>query len=171
VGTGYARSTAPGVDSDFLAPEYEKFYAVVPAIEIETMSFSLSIAYSLPLRGGVTARLKSGAGYHLGSLQSDAVWDSRHPVLDRRVRVTGDVGSWGFHFGGGFDIPVSEFLGLCLEGLYRILEFKDFGGWSVQDGHPSLGEMDEYYFPEYAYEIRSVSQTGLSLRLGLRLRF
>jgi hypothetical protein len=180
LGTGYSRHTLDGQKSQFPTMEYldsegetgrEEFYAVIPGVELEVMPFFLNASYRIPLRDGVAANLMAGATYYVGALESKAEWDSFYMFLDRTYTVLCDIKTLGVQFGGGLDVTLSKHLALTLEGLYRIAKFDDISDCQVQDSHIPIDDPDGEIFPEFAYAIKEVNLTGISLQAGIKLFF
>jgi len=180
VGSGYSRHKLEGQKSPFFSKEYldseftsglEDFFTVIPGIKLESTYFFLAVSYSIPLRGAVSASLKAGTTYSMGTFESRALWDSYHPILDRNVIVFGDLRTIGFHLGGGLDFRISRHLALSIEALQQMTVFDDFTGCETNDAHVNMGEQNPDLFPEFTYSITDLSLSGLSLQAGIKLYF
>jgi hypothetical protein len=180
LGTGYTRFKIEGENGHFPTSEYvesefetglEDFYAVLPGVEIEIMPFVLNAHYQVPLQGRFSANILAGIAYYVGSFKSLTEWNSDFLLLNRAVQVLCDPTTLGFHFGGGFDVRLGKHLAFTTEALYRIAKFDNFTDCQVQDSHFNLGDQNEFLFPEYAYTIREIDLTGISLQAGVRLLF
>jgi len=144
---------------------------------LKVVPLTLSFYYMLPVSRRANAFMTGGAGYY---------WSRFRDVS------TQEKSAFGFHAGLGFELKLSERVGVVAEGLYRFVKFRGFrselrpGFFKAESGEIREGywhfhhDENEYRFHgmDEAWEQMmtdtgpfDINLSGVSLRAGLRFSF
>lgn len=165
-----------------------------PETSTDLFGVYLSIAYSIPIREAFGISLFGGGGYYFGKLtfleEGQAIQnpDASPGFGYFANRFKSDTSAPGFHIGASFDLKVNEGMILFVEGLYRMLEFKNFDSKSlaeisISDINPDepLASKNTFMYAsssdasdiygDILYNITAMKFKGLEFRGGMKIRF
>lgn len=176
LGNGYCGYSFQGVDVDFDLAEYLAAYRVIPKISFDTVPILASVILSYPLSSKFRIFGLAGAGIYFSSLEGKAFREyfPEGFSFKQTINYSGSSNSLGFHFGGGFDIELSEIFLLCFETIYTSVDFEGIGNLKSNESETFnlfLPVLDSVIFPVLNYEISHISLSGMSLNIGIKFRF
>jgi len=176
LGNGYCGYSFQGDNVDFSLANHLDAYSVIPEIRFDTVPVLVSVILSYPLSPKFQMFCLAGAGIYFGSLEGKA-FRQYFPEgfrFEQTINYSGSSNSLGFHFGGGFDIELSEIFILCFEALYTLVDFNGISSLKSNEAgtfNLFLPALDSVIFPVLNYEISKISLSGLSLNIGIKFRF
>lgn len=197
VGGTYMNKGIYGEEGIFTHPAdtgYTGSISFAPELSTDLFGAYVSLTYSIPLREAFGISVFGGGGYYFGNIT----------ILDEGQIVQNPAGSPGFsyfsnryksktqapgfHVGASLDLKVSDGLILYVEGVYRMLDFKDYDSISrlaseVEDIIPdnpnkekntfmyAVNLADADFYGDILYNLMNMNFKGIELRGGMKIRF
>jgi hypothetical protein len=197
VGGTYLNKGLYAEDGIFTHPTdagYTGTLSFFPELSTDIFGAYLALTYSIPLREAFGISVFGGGGYYFGNvtiIDEGQVMQNPDESPGFRYfanRYKSKTQAPGFFAGASFDLKVNEGLILYIEGVYRVLAFKDYDSISraasevegIIPENPnkeentfmyasSLSDIDIY--GDILYNLTSMNFKGLEFRGGMKIRF
>lgn len=177
---GYTDYSVKGRSVEYLAPYYEDYYNVVPEFQFQAIPVCLSLIFSVPMNSYIQVNVLGGLGYYIGTFESKSLWDYTFPGYpvwqERTLSHKGHSTAIGLHFGGGFDIALSDrIFFLSIDVRYRIVKFRGIDELEVHEVRKPIEffppELEKYYYPDFNYDVSKIDLAGIVINIGAKFKF
>ncbi|NOR16020.1 MAG: hypothetical protein GQ544_09960 [Candidatus Aminicenantes bacterium] len=197
LGVSYLNKGINGEYGQFTHPSttgYTGSLTYHPEFSTSLFAAYLSLSYAIPLRDAFGISIFGGGGYYFGNM---TILEEGQVVQNPEEspgfgyfanRYKSKVSTPGFHAGASFDLNVNEGVILFIEGVYRMVEFKDFDSKSraareiegLIPDNPNVAKNTFMYANSFAdsniygdilYNLTAMSFKGLEFRGGMKIRF
>lgn len=165
-----------------------------PHFIADIFSVYLNVTYEIPVREAFGLSIFGGGGYYFGDVTMiEEGMDLQNPDDSPGFqyfseRFKSKLSSPGFHLGASLNLNVNDGLALFVEGIYRILEFKDFDSKSLSElnvpgitPEGRVGDKNTFMFGnsydpvdiygDILYNVSAMAFKGFEFRGGMKIRF
>jgi len=201
IGGNYLNRNMTGSKGVFRFPEgysIQGNFSYTPELTSSLWPIYANIIYSFPIQYQARMHVLAGIDYYFGRMRCyydnlDFDFTERFSGWNYYAHLyeTKNMKTWGYHFGLGVELELSENTAFVFEGIYRVAKFNDYSTKIQEDaGLPFLGDQPggetqegqkiflygqkyggEEEWGDVIYSVNSLDLNTLSLRGGIKIRF